>query len=169
VRAALAWPGPLYLRFGKKPMPDLHEPGTPFEVGRAITLIRGTDVTFIATGEMVAEATGAARALAVEGLSCGVISMHTVKPLDHGAILQAATNSAAIITVEEHSVHGGLGSQCAALLMENDCRVRFRIMGIPDEHIVTGSQGEIFRHYGMDAPGLAAVARRLLGMKVAIS
>jgi transketolase len=162
VRAAIEWPHPLYLRFGKKPMPDLHEPGAPFEIGRAATLSRGSDVTFIATGEMVAEAAGAARLLAAEGLSCGVISMHTVKPLDHGAVLQAASHSTAIITVEEHSVHGGLGSQCAALMMENGCRARFRIMGIPDEHIVTGNQGEIFRHYGMDAPGLAAVAWRLM-------
>jgi transketolase len=162
VRAAIDWPRPLYLRFGKKQMPDLHPPGTPFEIGKAITLSRGSDITFIATGEMVAEAAEATRLLAAEGFSCGVISMHTVKPLDREAVLEAAARSTAIITVEEHSVHGGMGSQCAALLMQQGSRVRFKIAGIPDEHTVTGSQGEIFRHYGIDAPGLAAVARRLI-------
>jgi transketolase len=91
--------------------------------------------------------------------------MHTVKPLDHGAVLLAAACSTAIITLEEHSVHGGLGSQCAALLMQQGSRARFKIVGLPDEHTVIGSQGEIFQHYGMDGPGLAAAARRLLGME----
>jgi transketolase len=165
VRAALVWQGPLYLRFGKKAMPDLSPARAPFAIGQARLLSEGRDVTFIATGEMVVEADRASELLRAEGVSCGVISMHTVKPLDHDAVLQAAARSTAIITVEEHSIHGGLGSQCAALLMQQGSRARFRIVGIPDEHIVTGSQGEIFGHYGMDGPGLAIVARRLLGME----
>ncbi len=162
VRAAIAWPRPLYLRLGKKSMPDLHGAETPFELGKAITLSRGSDVTFIATGEMVAEAAAAAQLLAAQGVSCGVISTHTVKPLDHAAVLEAAARTAAIVTVEEHSIYGGLGSQCAALLMQAGSRVRFRVMGIPDEHIVTGAQAEVFHYYGLDAAGLAAAAGQLV-------
>ena len=143
-------------------MPDLHGSETPFEIGKAITLSRGSDVTFIATGEMVAEAVAAAQLLAAQGVSCGVISMHTVKPLDHAAVLEAAARTAAIVTVEEHSVYGGLGSQCAALLMQAGSRVRFQVMGIPDEHIVTGAQAEVFHYYGLDATGLAIVAGQLV-------
>ena len=163
VMAAVRFPGPLYLRFGKKAMPHLHDANVPFEIGRAILLREGSDVTFIATGEMVAEAARACDLLAPQGLSCGLVSMHTVKPLDVEAVLSAASRCRAIITVEEHSVYGGLGSQCAALLMQRGRRARFRIAALPDEPAVTGSQGEIFQHYGLDAAGLAQMALTLLG------
>ena len=162
VQAATRFPGPLYLRLGKKAMPHLHAPNALFEIGKAITLRTGADVTFIATGEMVAEAARACDLLAQEGIACGVMSLHTVKPLDEAAVLAAADRCRAIITVEEHSVYGGLGSLCAALLMQHGRHVRYRIAGLPDEPAVTGTQGEIFRHYGLDGAGLAQTARSLL-------
>ncbi|MCK6627357.1 MAG: transketolase family protein [Anaerolineae bacterium] len=162
IKAALAHPRPLYIRFGKKPMYQLHRPDTQFEIGKAITLTSGSDVTFIATGEPVAPAFMAAQLLADEGISCRVISMHTVKPLDEETLLRAAAETKAIITVEEHSIFGGLGSACAEILMQKGICLPFKIVGIPDEDTVTGSQSEIFEHYGISPQGLAQTARRLL-------
>lgn len=162
IEAALHHLRPLYIRFGKQAMPDLHNAATPFTIGKAIPLVEGTDVTLIAIGETVARAFQASQVLAAQGISAGVISMHTLKPLDAAAVLNAASRSKAIITVEEHSVYGGLGSTVAALLMEQGVAVRFKIVGIPDEYTVTGSQNEIFAHYGITAEGLAESAKRLL-------
>ena len=161
IEAALSHPHPLYIRFGKKAMPDLHAPGTPFEIGRAIPLSEGSDLTFIACGETVHPAWLASRILAGEGISCGVISMHTIKPLDEAAVRDAAMRSRALITVEEHSVYGGLGSRVAALLMQAGLFRPLRIIGFPDEHTITGSQVEIFNHYGISAQGLVAAANSL--------
>jgi transketolase len=163
VRAAAAADCPVYLRFGKRPMPHLHKEGTPFQIGRAITLRQGKDITFIACGETVCHALGAADVLAAEGVSAGVISMHTVKPLDATAVQQAAATGRAIVTVEEHSVHGGLGEACAAVLAGCGFRGAFAVVGFPDEDMVTGNQLEIFGHYGISAGGLARRARELLG------
>jgi transketolase len=104
----------------------------------------------------------ASRLLAEQGISAGVISMHTLKPLDETAVLRAAQHTQAILTVEEHSVYGGLGSTVAALLMQNRMNLPFKIVGIPDEYTVTGSQNEIFTHYGITGDGLAATAQHLL-------
>lgn len=162
LRAALDYPRPIYIRFGKRPMYDLHGPETTFELGKAITLAEGSDVTFVATGEAVHPALMAARLLEVQGISCRVISMHTVKPLDGEALLHAARHSRALLTVEEHSVYGGLGGACAELLMEAGIALPFKIVGIPDEYTVTGSQPEIFAHYGITPEGLAEKALALL-------
>jgi transketolase len=162
ITAAAHHPRPIYIRFGKRAMYNLHAPDARFEIGRAITLREGSDVTFIATGETVYPAWMAAEQLEAEGVSCRVISMHTVKPLDVDCVLAAAQNTRALITVEEHSVHGGLGEACASLLMQHGISPLFRIVAIPDEYTVTGDQMEIFGHYGITAPGLAATARSLL-------
>ncbi len=162
IRAAYHHPRPIYIRFGKQAMPHLHAPQTHFEIGRAITLRSGEDVTFIAIGETVAPATQACEVLAQQGISGGVISMHTLRPLDEEALLAAARSSRALVTVEEHSVCGGLGEACAAILMQRGVYKPLKIVGIPDEYTVTGSQSEIFAHYGISAEGLAATARRLL-------
>jgi transketolase len=153
---------PVYVRFGKAALYDLHPPDTKFDVGRALTLREGNDLAFIATGETVIHALLAAAQLAEQGLNCRVLSMHTIKPLDTQALLQAARECSNIITVEEHSIHGGLGEACAAILMQAGVSARFRIVGIPDEDTVTGSQADIFRHYGISMEGLAACARQLL-------
>jgi transketolase len=162
IRAAIPHPRPIYIRFGKRAMPHLHPPGTHFEIGEAIPLRRGRDVTFIAIGEPVAEAVMAAELLERSGISAGVISLHTLKPFDREALLQAAAHSRALITVEEHSVNGGLGERCASLLMEHRLALPFKIVGFPDEDLVTGSQTELFAHYGLSPEGLFNTARALL-------
>lgn len=163
IKAALSHPRPIYIRFGKKPLYELHDPETQFEIGKAITLREGTDVTFIAIGETLQPALLAAEKLATEdGFSCRVISMHTLKPFDTAALISAAMNTRALITVEEHSIYGGLGETCAGILMGKRLDILFQIVGIPDEYTVTGSQLEIFDYYGISEGGLAKTARTLL-------
>jgi transketolase len=162
IESSLDYPYPLYIRFGKQPLPHLHDASTNFEIGKAIVLSTGSDVTFIATGETVFRAVEACELLADQGISCGVISMHTLKPLDKGTISEATRNSRAIITVEEHSVHGGLGSSCASFLLQEGVHKPFKIIGIPDEYTVNGSQAEIFDYYGITPAGLAQSARDLI-------
>lgn len=153
---------PTYIRFGKAPLYDLHPPTSPFEIGKSLQVRNGTDIAFIASGETVIHALFAAGALGESGLTCRVLSVHTLKPLDHEAILRAAQECRALITVEEHSINGGLGEACAALLMQAHISLPFRIAAIPDEHTVTGSQADIFRHYGLTMEGLAQRANALL-------
>jgi transketolase len=143
-------------------MLHLHNGDTKFEMGKAIQLVEGDDVTFLAIGEPVSRAVQASQLLAEQGIAAGVLSVHTLKPLDKTAVLAAARRSKAIITVEEHSVYGGLGSTVAALLMSQGVFVPFKIVAIPDEYTVTGSQDEIFAHYGITSEGLAATAQQLL-------
>jgi transketolase len=162
IRAAAGSDWPFYLRFGKKPLPHLHSPDDDFEIGKASVICHGTDVAFIACGETVAPAFEAAQLLNDKGISARVISMHTIRPLDKEAVIRAATECGAVITVEEHSISGGLGEACAAVLMEAGVSVPFRRTGFPDEDTVTGSQADIFRHYGITGEGLAGAASDLL-------
>lgn len=162
VKALINHPRPAYIRFGKKAMPNLHSADAKFEIGKAIKLREGKAATLIAIGEPTAYAVMAADALAQEGIDCRVLSMHSLRPFDTEALLDAAQNTGAIITVEEHSVYGGLGEQCASILMEKGISVPFKIVGIPDEYTVTGSQTEIFKHYGISAEGLTATVKGLL-------
>ncbi len=161
IEAAIHHPRPLYIRFGKQAMPNLHSPETRFEIGKAIVLSEGSDVTLIAIGETVPRAVQAARLLSEAGISAGVISMHTLKPFDEAAVIRAAQQSKALITVEEHSVYGGMGSTVAMLLMQRQLYRPLKIVGFPDEYTVTGSQNEIFAHYGITGEGLANVAKEL--------
>jgi transketolase len=162
IQAAVSHLKPIYIRFGKKPMLHLHNGDTKFEIGKAIPLVEGNDVTFLAIGEPVSRAVQASQLLAEQGIAAGVISVHTLKPLDKTAVLTAARRSKAIITVEEHSVYGGLGSTVASLLMARGVYVPFKAVAIPDEYTVTGSQDEILAHYGITPEGLAATAQQVL-------
>jgi transketolase len=162
IRAAAAAEKPFFVRFGKAGMYGLHNGGTAFEVGRAITVRQGADLAFLATGETVIHALLAAGALEAQGLSCRVLSIHTIKPLDTAAVLRAGHECGAVITVEEHLIHGGLGEACAAVLLQGGIAKPFRIAGIPDEETVTGAQADIFRHYGISMEGLTATALDLL-------
>jgi transketolase len=164
VKLAIKLNKPLYLRFGKKPMPTLTEDTeNKFEFGKGRIVRTGKDVSIIANGETVYPALQAAELLsAMHGINATVVSMHTIKPLDNDLILRLASETGAIVTVEEHSVNGGLGEACASLLLQNRYYKPFKIMGIPDEYTVTGSQIEIFNHYGLSADGIAATVVKLL-------
>jgi transketolase len=157
---------PFYIRFGKKNMPLLSEDNKDFELGKGRVIRKGNDIAFIATGETVYPALQAANKLQKEkSLQATVVSMHTIKPLDHELLAYIAAAGKPIITVEEHSVYGGLGEACASYLLQNGYRNRFKIMGIPDEYTVTGSQIEIFNHYGISENGIAENALKLLEAK----
>ncbi len=162
IRFAAKADKPVFVRFGKAAMFNLHKLDTKFEAGKAITLREGNDVAFIATGETVVHAMLAAGQLAERGLNCRVISMHSIKPLDTEIILKAGRECRAVVTVEEHMVHGGLGEACASVLMQAGVFKPFHIVGIPDEETVPGAQADIFRHYGISMEGLSETALKLL-------
>jgi transketolase len=156
VKLAVKHNKPLYLRFGKKAMPLLTDDASVgFEFGKGRVIKKGNDIAIIANGETVYPALQAAEKLTEQGVKATVVSMHTIKPLDAELVLQLAKDTGAILTVEEHMVNGGLGEACASLLLQNGYNKPFKIMGIPDEYTVTGSQVEILNHYGLSADGIA--------------
>ncbi|MFO7671022.1 MAG: transketolase C-terminal domain-containing protein [Bacteroidales bacterium] len=163
IKAASLSENPFYIRFGKKNMPHLHTDHDTYEIGKASTILEGNDVAFIACGETVLPAVEAAKLLHDYGINARVLSMHTIKPLDTSSILNAARECKAVIVVEEHSMNGGLGEACSAIILEAGLSVPFKRMAIPDEETVAGSQLEVFNHYGISATGLSYVAKRLLG------
>jgi len=162
VEALLDYPHPVYIRVGRNAVPNVYEnTDIPFEIGKAITVCQGKDLTLIACGETVWHCQQAARALAGEGISVRVLDMHTLKPFDEEAVKKAAAETGRIMTVEEHSIFGGLGAAVAQVVVEN-CPVPMKILGIPDENAITGTSKEIFHHYGIDAEGIAASVRAWL-------
>ncbi len=162
IKAAAQSSKPIFLKFGKKVMPDLPRVEETFEIGKASVICKGDDVAFIACGETVAPAYEAARLLESKGISAEVVSMHTINPLDKAVVIELAKRCQAVITVEEHCVNGGLGEACASLLMQESVFVPFKIVGLPDEETVTGSQSEIFGYYGISGEGLMQTALKLL-------
>lgn len=165
--AASKLDSPVYLRFGKKVMADLQPPDeSKFEFGKGRIIRNGIDIAFIATGETVYPAFLAANKLARDyNIQATVISMHTIKPLDTELIAKTAKTCKAIVTVEEHSVNGGLGEGCASFLLQNGFHIPFKIVGIPDEYTITGTQEEIFSHYGISEPGLCNAALEIYKLK----
>ena len=154
---------PIYLRFGKKPMPSLKEVNDDvFAFGKGRVILEGDEVAIIATGETVYPSLQAAKKLKEQNISASVVSMHTIKPLDTSLLAGLAETCKAIVTVEEHSVCGGLGEACASWLLQNNYHKPFKIIGIPDEYTVTGSQQDIFDHYGISEKGITDVVLSLL-------
>jgi transketolase len=163
IESAAALNQPVYLRFGKKPMPPLKETNDDvFTFGKGRVICQGDDVAIIATGEAVYPALEAARKLAKQNINATVISMHTIKPLDTALIDSVAKKCKAIVTVEEHSVYGGLGEACASHLLQHGFAKPFKIIGIPDEYTVTGSQTEIMNHYGISESGIVEAIQKLI-------
>lgn len=167
VLAAIDHPAPLYLRFGKRPIPDVHPPELPFAIGKAAVLSEGDEVTFVTTGEPAAPAVQAAQILRANGIAAGVLNVHTLHPFDDDAVLRAARRTRAIITVEEHSLSGGLGARCAQVLMEAGAAIAFKMVGFPVEATINGSQAEIFAYYGITPEALAQTAQAVLAKEAA--
>jgi len=163
-RAMLAHDGPVYLRLGKNGEPAALPEGSTFEIGRARCVRDGGDVAILSCGPMLAEALAAADLLAVDGVAARVVHLGTIKPFDAAGVVEACTGVNAVVTVEEHTVLGGLGSAVAETLAEAGCGVRLRRIGMPDcfAHAV-GSRDHLLRHYGLDAAATAAAARRAPG------
>ncbi|RRJ67692.1 transketolase family protein [Paenibacillus oralis] len=163
--ALVNYDGGVYVRIGRNPVEDVYESDDyPFEIGKAVTMKDGKDVTIIAAGETVRVALDAAAALAAEGVSCRVLNMHTIKPLDEAAIIAAAKETGAIITVEEHSVYGGLGAAVAEVVVQNH-PVPMKVLGIPDEPAIAGKTAEVFRHYGITGDNIKQVALELISKR----
>lgn len=145
---------PCYVRVGRAPVPEVYaDDNFDLQIGKAITVADGSDVTIVATGETVYHAWQASVALKTQGISARVLDMTWIKPFDTEAVIKAAKETGRIVTVEEHSKCGGLGALVCETLSENPVPVR--IIGIPDENVVHGTNTEIFHHYGMDAEGIA--------------
>jgi transketolase len=162
LRAAADYPEPIYFRIGRGREPAIYAADLDYEIGRAIEHGSGSDLTIVATGSMVHPSLEAAAALRDEGHSVGVIDMHTVKPLDSDAVLRAAERSAALMTVEEHNVLGGLGGAVAEVLADAGVGTPLHRHGIVDEYAIVGAPTHLYRHYQLDGPGVAEHARRAL-------
>lgn len=161
VRAAAALDGPVFLRISRMPVPKLHAANYQFRIGRAACLKEGADVTLIANGVTVCRALEAAALLAEQGIAARVLNMATVRPLDRDAILDAAAQTAAIVTVEEHSVVGGLGSAVAEVVATS-APVHMRILGVPGVFAPTGSASWLLEHFGLTAAGIRSAALEVL-------
>jgi transketolase len=158
------WDGPVYFRMNRNEVPRIYADDAVFKIGKAITAREGSHVTLVACGLMVSRCLEAAERLAGEGISARVLDMHTVKPLDEAAVLQAARETGAIVTAEEHSVVGGLGGAVAELLAE--CApVPVMRVGLRDTFAETGPYAAILDRYGMGVEDVVKAARRAIEMK----
>ncbi|MDR8730106.1 transketolase family protein [Burkholderia pseudomultivorans] len=160
IKASVDWPEPVYFRIGRGRDPQIYQEGIEFKIGKAIEHRQGHDVTLIACGMAVKSALDAAIALEANGKSIGVLDMPTIKPIDREAVIRAASRSRLLMTVEEHNVIGGLGSAVAEVLADEGLGTRLVRHGIKDEYSLIAPPTHLYRHYELDAEGLAgAVAR----------
>ena len=156
--------GPVYLRFGRPSVPNFTAPDQNFEIGKAILLKEGTDVTIIATGHLVWKAIEAAEQLAAKGISAEIINIHTIKPLDNLAVLKSIKKTKCVVTAEEHQMNGGLGDSIAQLLS--------REMPTPQEYVAvndsfgeSGTPDQLMTKYGLDTLDIISAAERVLKRK----
>jgi transketolase len=164
VKAAAAHVGPVFLRTGRPKAAIVYGAGQKFEIGKAIQVADGTDVTVIANGLLVAQALLAADTLEGEGIAARVVDMHTVKPLDREAIARAAAETGAIVVAEEHLVDGGLGVRVAQVVAETrPCPMEF--VGIQNTYAESGQPDELLDKYGLVARDVAAAVRKVVGRK----
>lgn len=162
IEAVLKDEKPSYIRVGRNAVEDVYEEGNvPFTLGKSVLVKDGSDVTLIACGEMVKPAKDAAELLAAEGISARVLDMYCVKPIDEEAVIKAAKETKGIITVEEHTLYGGLNSLVSQIAAAK-CPVKVIGMGLPDTPVITGKSQEVFDTYGLNAAGIAENARSLM-------
>ena len=164
VEAALDHDGPVYMRFGRLAVPVIFGDDYKFEIGKGVELKEGSDVTIIATGLMVDEAMQAHELLKAEGISARVINMHTIKPLDKEIVLKAAKETGAIVTAEEHSVIGGLGSAVAEVLTE-EYPVPVVKLGVYDRFGYSGPAPKLLDEFGLRAVNIVEKAKKAISMK----
>ncbi len=161
IRLAAATPGPFYVRLGREPLPEVYDEGFTCDVAFANVLREGADISVMACGVEVAQALAAADALAAEGISAEVVDVMSVKPLDEETIVASAAKTGRVLTVEEHSIYGGMGSAVAELLGEKHpvpvTRLGLTTFG------QSGDAAELLAYYGLDAAGIAARVREVLG------
>lgn len=165
IKAAVDYQGPVYIRLGRMACPIFNDPATyKFEMGKGVQLKEGTDVTIVATGLMVYEAIVAAEKLAAEGISAAVVNIHTIKPIDADIIAKNAAATGAVVTAEEHSIIGGLGSAVAEVLAER-CPVPMVRLGVNDEFGHSGPAGDLLKEFGLTADNIVAKAKEAIAKK----
>ncbi len=145
--------GPVYIRFGREPVPDFTLPEMELSIGKGQTLKEGNDLSIVATGHMLWEALQAAYSLEKKGIQARVINLHTIKPIDEEILVNAARETGKILTVEEHQVYGGLGSAVAEVIAQHH-PVKMKIMGFPDQFGESGSADELLQKYGLTAENI---------------
>ena len=166
-KATLAAAGnnvPTYLRFSREKSPVFTTAETPFEIGRALVLRRGKDVSLIACGSLVYEALLAAEELSKEGIECEVINSHTVKPLDKNAIIESVKKTKAVVSIEEHQIAGGLGSAIAECLAEN-YPVPQEFVGMKDRFGESGTAAELIEKFGLNSNGIKTAVKKVITRK----
>ena len=156
--------GPVYLRFGRPKVPNFTSADQKFEIGKALHLKEGNDVTIFATGHLVWEALEAAKTLDAEGISAEVINLHTIKPLDNDAILKAVANTKCVVTAEEHMLNGGLGDSIAQLLSRNT-PTPIEMVGMDDSFGESGPPMKLMEKYGIDRNAIVESAKKVITRK----
>ncbi len=167
IRSVAAMHGPVFVRLSRMGVPIVHGEDYEFKIGRAAKLREGRDLTLIANGTLVPRALEAAEMLAAQGIEARVLNMATVRPLDREAIIAAALETGAIVTAEEHTIYGGLGSAVAEVVVTTH-PVPMRMVGVPGVFAPTGSTEFLFEHFGLTPQGICDAALELKGIKVAV-
>ncbi len=163
--AAAEHRGPVYLRFGRPPVPNFTPENQKFEIGKAITLVEGKDVTIFATGHLVWEAVLATQQLLAEGISVELINIHTIKPLDKTAVLESAAKTKAVVTAEEHMMHGGLGDSIAQLLCR-ELPTPMEYVAVDDKFGQSGKVTEMLGAYGLDSVHIVKAVKKVIAKKL---
>lgn len=156
--------GPVYLRFGRPTVPNFTPADQKFEIGKAIMLNEGTDVTIIATGHLVWKAIEAGEQLAAKGISAEIINIHTIKPLDDAAILKSVTKTKCVVTAEEHQMNGGLGDSVAQLLARNTPTPQ-EFVAVNDSFGESGTPDQLMTKYGLDTVNIVEAAEKVMKRK----
>ena len=156
--------GPVYLRFGRPAVPNFTPADQDFEIGKALQLKEGTDLTIFATGHLVWESLEAAKTLAESGISAEVINIHTIKPLDYKAILDAVKQTKCVVTAEEHMLNGGLGDSIAQLL-GRELPTPIEMVGVNDTFGESGTPMQLLAKYGLDAKAIVTAAKKAVARK----
>ena len=162
--AAAKHVGPVYLRFGRPGVPNFTPEDQTFEIGKALKLIEGSDVSIFATGHLVWEAIQAAQTLEAEGIKAEVINIHTIKPLDEKAVLESAAKTGAVVVAEEHFVAGGLGELISGVLAANK-PAPVEYVAIKDKFGQSGTPAALMKAYGLDADNIVAASKRAMARK----
>lgn len=165
-KAIAAYEGPVYLRFGRPKVPVFTDPNQNFEIGKAVMLNEGSDVTIVATGHLVWEALQAAEQLAEQGIDAEVINIHTIKPLDDDAILQSALKTQCVVTAEEHMLNGGLGDSVAQLLSRK-LPTPLEMVGVNDSFGESGTPRQLMEKYGLTDNHIVEAVKKVVARKTA--
>jgi Transketolase, C-terminal subunit len=162
--AAAGHKGPVYIRLGRSGAPVITKESDPFKIGKAVIMRPGKDVTIFACGQMVYESLVACEILSKEGIDARLVNIHTPKPIDKNCIIEAAKETGAVVTAEEHTIAGGLGSAVSEVLAEN-CPVPIKFVGVRDKFGQSGEPEELFEHFGLKAKNIVQAAKDAIAIK----